>query len=301
MKRYQVFISSTKEDLIDERKELIYKLLEADFLPAGMELFLSSTDSAWDVIEKTIDISDYYILIIGFRYGTLTKEGISFTEKEYNYAVKKKIPVLAFIQDRDAEVKASNREKNPNRNKKLEEFIDRVKRERTVVDNWNGKDDLLYKILATLLKETQSDHAPLLGWYRFPQTSKGKMYRKEELTQKCATLIINALPGTTAEKIKNDAKEGECKDYVKPNFYLWDIISDLKIKGNIEESHIEAIKQYLVDKKEELAALNKVYLFYAGPGGIAIHIGCIFANVSYKVDVIQCSSGKYHYFGSIKG
>ena len=109
MKRSQVFISSTKEDLIDERKELIYKLLEADFLPAGMELFLSSTDSAWDVIEKTIDISDYYILIIGFRYGTLTKEGISFTEKEYNYAVKNKIPVLDFIQDRDAAVKDSNR------------------------------------------------------------------------------------------------------------------------------------------------------------------------------------------------
>lgn len=301
MKRYQVFISSTLIDLVDERKELIYKLLEADFLPAGMELFLASTDSSWNVIEKTMDISDYYILIIGFRYGSLTKEGISFTEKEYNYAVKKKIPVLAFIQDRDAAVKASNREQDPEKIKKLDEFINRVKSERTVVDNWNDKDELLYKILATLLKETQSDCAPVLGWYRFPQTSKGKMYRKEETTQKCATLIINALPGTTAEKIKNDAKEGEYKDLVKHNYYLWDIISDLKIKGNIEESHIEVIKQYLVDKKQELSALNKVYLFYAGPGGIAIHIGSIFANVSYKVDIIQCSSGKYHYFGSIKG
>lgn len=37
--RYQVFISSTFVDLVDERREVMQALLEMDCLPAGMELF----------------------------------------------------------------------------------------------------------------------------------------------------------------------------------------------------------------------------------------------------------------------
>src|SRR5262249_23507460 len=48
-------------------------------------------------ITRVIDRSDYYVLIIGACYGSLTEEGISFTEAEYDYAVKKEIPVLAFF------------------------------------------------------------------------------------------------------------------------------------------------------------------------------------------------------------
>jgi hypothetical protein len=38
-KRYQVFVSSTDEDLIVERPEVIQALLELKCIPAGMELF----------------------------------------------------------------------------------------------------------------------------------------------------------------------------------------------------------------------------------------------------------------------
>jgi len=38
-KRYQVFISSTFEDLQEERQEVMRALLELDCIPAGMELF----------------------------------------------------------------------------------------------------------------------------------------------------------------------------------------------------------------------------------------------------------------------
>jgi hypothetical protein len=46
-KRYQVFVSSTYEDLKDERAEVIQALLELDCMPAGMELFPASTDQQW--------------------------------------------------------------------------------------------------------------------------------------------------------------------------------------------------------------------------------------------------------------
>lgn len=37
--KYQVFVSSTFEDLKDERKEITQAILESDCIPVGMEMF----------------------------------------------------------------------------------------------------------------------------------------------------------------------------------------------------------------------------------------------------------------------
>jgi hypothetical protein len=83
-KRYQVFISSTYTDLKVERQEVMQALLEMDCVPAGMELFPSTNENQWAVIENVIDDSDYYLLIVAGRYGSLTSEGISYTEREFD-------------------------------------------------------------------------------------------------------------------------------------------------------------------------------------------------------------------------
>ena len=44
-KRYQVFISSTFRDLVQERQEVLKAVLEIDHMPAGMELFPASDDA----------------------------------------------------------------------------------------------------------------------------------------------------------------------------------------------------------------------------------------------------------------
>jgi hypothetical protein len=51
-KRYQVFVSSTFTDLIDERRAVMQALLELDCIPAGMELFPASTDDQWTLIQR---------------------------------------------------------------------------------------------------------------------------------------------------------------------------------------------------------------------------------------------------------
>lgn len=43
--KYQVFVSSTYVDLIEERKEITQAILEANCIPAGMELFPASNKS----------------------------------------------------------------------------------------------------------------------------------------------------------------------------------------------------------------------------------------------------------------
>src|SRR5690606_172577 len=98
--KYQVFISSTFVDLKEYREAATWAILKARHIPAGMETFPAADDRGWKTIQRTIDDSDYYVILVGARYGSLDREtGISWTEREYRYAVEKEIPVLPFLQD----------------------------------------------------------------------------------------------------------------------------------------------------------------------------------------------------------
>src|SRR3972149_6915406 len=96
-KRYQVFVSSTYTDLKEERQHVIKALMEVNCIPSGMELFPAADEEQWAFIKRVIDDCDYYLLIIGGRYGSVTSEGISYTEMEYEYALKIGQPILAFL------------------------------------------------------------------------------------------------------------------------------------------------------------------------------------------------------------
>ena len=97
-KKYQVFISSTYSDLVDERRRILDILLMADCIPAGMEAFVATDVEQFEVIKKVIDLCDYYVLIIGKRYGSVNQTTeLSYTEMEYEYAKQQQIPVLEAV------------------------------------------------------------------------------------------------------------------------------------------------------------------------------------------------------------
>jgi hypothetical protein len=50
--RYQVFVSSTYEDLRGERQQATQAILEAGCFPSGMELFPASDDTQWELIKR---------------------------------------------------------------------------------------------------------------------------------------------------------------------------------------------------------------------------------------------------------
>lgn len=98
MKKYQIFVSSTYVDLIDERQAAVEAILKAGHIPAGMELFTATNQSQWTIIQKWIDESDIYMLILGGRYGSIEPiSGLSYTELEYDYALKKGKPLFAVV------------------------------------------------------------------------------------------------------------------------------------------------------------------------------------------------------------
>ena len=100
--KYQIFISSTFIDLEDERRTVIERILNLGHMPVGMELFQAGDETQWDYIKKRILECDYYIVIVGERYGSEGPDGKSYTQMEYEFAVASGVPVAAFPLHKDA-------------------------------------------------------------------------------------------------------------------------------------------------------------------------------------------------------
>jgi len=197
-KRYQVFVSSTYTDLVDERHSIMLTLMKMDCIPAGMEHFPAADEEQWNFIKRIIDYSDYYLLIIGGRYGSLDNDGLSFTEKEYNYAVEKNIKVVALIHGSPETLTFQNSEQDPALREKLQAFRDRVKTKR-LVEFWTNSSELPGKVALGIMN-ARTMH-PATGWVR-----------ADKVSNEHSLIEINNLRKENSELLlKNNSLEREIK------------------------------------------------------------------------------------------
>jgi hypothetical protein len=161
-RRHQVFVSSTFQDLTEERQEVLQALLELDIIPSGMELFPAADDDQWTLIKRVIDDCDYYVVIVAGRYGSTDAAGISYTEKEYDYAVSRQIPVLAFIHADPGAIASKKVEKSTDAQEKLEAFKKKVLTR--MCQTWTDAKDLGGKVSRSLVKTMKTHPRP--GWVR---------------------------------------------------------------------------------------------------------------------------------------
>jgi hypothetical protein len=171
-KRYQVFISSTYADLKDERQAVIKTVIEANCIPAGMELFPAADQQQLDFIKRVIDDCDYYILIIGGRYGSVSANGLSYTEQEYDYAMSKRIPVIALLHENPDAIPFGKSEKDQAFREKLEQFRQRVTSNR-IVKFWRNATELPGIVSVSLHSEIR--RAPGIGWTRADKVENEKL------------------------------------------------------------------------------------------------------------------------------
>lgn len=177
-KRYQVFISSTFADLKEERSKVIQTIMELDCIPAGMEIFPAIDEEQFEFIKRVIDDCDYYILIIGGRYGSLSDDGVSYTEKEYNYALEKGIKVIALVHGNPDSIPLGKSEKDNVLRQKLDEFKQKVTTGR-LVKFWSNSEELAGLVALSLSKTIKT--YPAIGWVRGNTTSN--IEALEELNQ----------------------------------------------------------------------------------------------------------------------
>ena len=136
-KRYQVFISATFPDMQGARQALMLPMLEHGLIPTGLDSAAADGNTLLPVIQKLIETSDYFILIVGGRYGTL--------------------PEAQREPTRDGQVRR-------------DDFV-RLLEEKVTCYRWSteaGLNELAAKVIPHLMRE---HHA--VGWVRADQAGEG--------------------------------------------------------------------------------------------------------------------------------
>ena len=160
--KYQVFISSTHDDLVAERDQVIKAVLEMGHIPVGMEMFSAADEEQWQIIARNIEESDYYCVVVAHRYGSLTPEGISYTQKEYEYAIAMGVPILGFVIEKDAHWPGDKFDIESKAVRALAHFKDLVRKK--PVSFWRDAGDLYGRVSVALNKQMTAN--PREGWVR---------------------------------------------------------------------------------------------------------------------------------------
>lgn len=183
-KKYQVFVSSTYTDLKEERAAVSQCLLEMSCIPVGMEQFPASNMSQMDYIKMMLDDCDYYILILAGRYGSTDLDGVGFTEKEYDYALSKNIPIMSFVVDDIGKLASSKCEDSDEGRKKLTDFRAKVSTGKLV--RYYSDIGALKSSVAISLNRCISDN-PAVGWIR-----GNTLLETKDLSVNCSMLGLSA-------------------------------------------------------------------------------------------------------------
>jgi hypothetical protein len=169
-RRYQVFVSSTYEDLKIERSKVMQALLKSKCIPAGMELFPAAGESQWSLIKRVIDECDYYVVVLGDRYGSTRRvrgKKVSYTELEYNYAVRKKKVVLAFPK-RDLLKRKGKPIEPKSAQESLKRFVGKISKR--LYSEWSNAEELESAVKSAITHAIEN--YPQRGWVRAPINPK---------------------------------------------------------------------------------------------------------------------------------
>ena len=246
--KYQVFLSSTYSDLVDERESIIKAILEMYHIPIGMEMFSAEDEDQWEIIRRTIEVSDYYVLVLGLRYGAKTSEGISFTQKEYEYALEKNIPILAFVMKDTVSLSKDKRDDDLS---EINKFRELVLTNSKMAQFWETKDQLIKSVSISLMKQIMQK--PGTGWIRGDKAHAEEALSKEltalskenrELRERVTDLeskISSKLPVIDVDIVPPAIDEHF-------NFYkMTEMPEPLKFEG-IEEHLLEFVSEQDIEK-----------------------------------------------------
>jgi len=185
-KRYQVFISATYMDLREERGMLLQTLPSLGCLPSTFEAHTQSLSTMVN-IRRRIDECDYYLFIVGSRYGSLMPSGVSYTHMEYVYAATKQKPMFVLMHESPETRPTEFQEQSIEGKLKFNDFRKVLQRERDNIVYWRDVKDLshaLHNAIPALIRKY-----PTVGWSR---------------------VIKGASTGATST-VSNSALEKECE------------------------------------------------------------------------------------------
>lgn len=269
-KKYQIFISSTYTDLIKAREEVIRVILSLYQIPIGMEMFSADNEEQWQVIKSTIQNCDYYILIVGHRYGSVTKEGVSYTEKEFDFAKANGIPIMSFVRERNIATVPNEREKEVDKMNALDVFLSKVLNN-SMCDFWENEQQLGQKIAIALTKIFFKN--PQLGWIRASEVnpiqtteeltklSQENRTLREELLRLKSSVMNEAPKIEVSINQKAQVLTLKCTPFVEFLEINEELVSG-DLRSFVSKADIDAYNKELEEKHAEIQIYKEEYLRY---------------------------------------
>ncbi|WP_308814313.1 DUF4062 domain-containing protein [Sphingomonas sp. GV3] len=102
--KVRVFLSSTMEDLANERQAVVEQIADLGLEPVNAEGLLPNGATSWDLLADEIASSHIFVLLMGDRYGWVPTSGAgagsgkSVTHLEVDLARISGLPVLPFVK-----------------------------------------------------------------------------------------------------------------------------------------------------------------------------------------------------------
>lgn len=261
---YQVFVSSTYEDLKLERQEVMAAIVSTGNVPIGMEYFPAGNAAPFDYIKKQIDNADYYVLVLAGKYGSINEEtGISYTEMEYDYAISRNVPVASFVIKNPLQLKADQYESQDAQKRDLLEAFRKKVCNGRMVKFWEDKKDLRSDIKDSL--RAMIEDSPRNGWIQFlPELYNNTLVCSDSEIERLKTENVQL-----REQISELKKNPQNEELVilDPNFMIRFVTSyDIQVQLNfalstktkpvtikeIQLCNEEGITGYMSDEKTSL-------------------------------------------------
>ncbi|WP_278184278.1 DUF4062 domain-containing protein [Mycobacterium kubicae] len=295
-------MSSTYVDLIEERQAIIQALLELECIPAGMELFVATDQDQWNLIKGVIDLSDYYLLIIGARYGHVTDENISYTEKEYNYALEVNKPIIAFVHANPDDVPQGVTDKDAEKAKMLAAFRERVRNgsdgKRRNVGEFRTADELAAKVSRAMSIAMRK--YPGIGWVRGDQAMTIET-RQEIISLKSKLTELESEKLAVQTALVEDVEElAQGDDKITLKLMVTDTVANRTIVPEITitwDTIFREIAPLMMDEESESVIRNRLsrYLLADAPMddqdrksvNTMIHISCDTTDTSWDYVSVQ--------------
>lgn len=141
-----IFISSPQKEFASIRRDLCYFIRTDEYFKKYFDVFLfenlpaNRQDPENNYLNK-VRTCTIYLGLFGKTYGTLGNDGISATEREYNYATELGKDRLIFIK---------RLPRGARRARKMEDLVARVSAEVTY-KNFSTKHELLLEVTRSLM------------------------------------------------------------------------------------------------------------------------------------------------------
>jgi hypothetical protein len=163
-----------------------------------MELFPASSQKQFSFIKRVIERCDYYVVIVGGRYGSLADGDISYTEMEYDYAGAKGISCLAFLHADPQKIALGKSDQEKKKIQKLQKFRKKLQ-DSALVDFWTSADELATKVVLALGQEVTIN--PGVGWVRGDNAADPAIYKELEEGRKKVRELELALSAYDGDRI----------------------------------------------------------------------------------------------------